>query len=116
MGSRPQAPKASTYRLRPELQSALDRISTHLDRTKNKIVNQAVAEYLEKTGYRLRDDIEDSLESLRAYRAKDPNFEADIKRFAEAEASLAGADEHEGRVQSQPEPSLSREIQEMIHA
>lgn len=42
------APKASTIRLQPELQSALDKISDHLGRPKNKLVNQAVAEFFGK--------------------------------------------------------------------
>lgn len=114
--SAPKTPKASTIRLKPELQSALDRISDHLDRPKNKIVNQAVAEFLEKTGYQLRDDIESTLEDLRAYRSKDPNFEDAIERFADAEATHAAEDPHEGKPQSNSRQSLSHEIQELIHA
>jgi predicted transcriptional regulator len=110
-----KAPKASTIRLKPELQSALDRISDHLDRPKNKLVNQAVAEFLEKTSFRLREDIEDTLENLRAYRAKDPNFEADIDRFAEAEAAYGSEDTHEGKMDDSVH-SLSKEIRELIHA
>lgn len=45
--SKIKAPKASTIRFKSELQTALDRISDHLDRPKNKLVNQAVAEFLE---------------------------------------------------------------------
>lgn len=57
-----------------------------------------MAEFLEKTSLRLRDDIENTLENLRAYRAEVPNFEANIERFAEAEASLAADDDHEGNI------------------
>lgn len=114
--TRTKAPKASTIRLKPELQTALDQISNHLDRPKNKIVNQAVAEFLEKTSYRLRDNIEGTLENLRAYRRKDPNFEADIERFVEAEAAHAEDDAHEGKNLSASNHSLTHEIQELIHA
>jgi len=86
------ATKASTMRLKPELQSALDNISAQLNRPKNKIVNQAVAEYLEKTSYKLRDDIEGTLQKLRAYRSKDPSFEADIERFSDGEAAYSRDD------------------------
>lgn len=113
---RTKAPKASTIRLKPELQTALDRISNHLDRPKNKLLNQAVAEFLERTSYRLRDDIDGTLENLRAYRSKDPSFEADIERFAEAEAAHANEDAHEGTPQPTAKQSLTREIQELIHA
>ena len=110
-----KAPKASTIRLRPELQAALDKISNHLERPKNKLVNQAVAEFLEKTSFRLREDIEDTLENLRAYRAKDPNFEADIERFAAAEAAYASEDTHEAKMDDSVH-SLSKEIRDLIHA
>lgn len=114
--TRTKAPKASTIRLKPELQSALDRISDHLDRPKNKIVNQAVAEFLEKTSFQLRDDIESTLENLRAYRSKDANFEAEIERFVDSEARHVAEDPHEGTPQSASSQSLSHEIRELIHA
>lgn len=110
---RRKAPKASTIRLKPELQTALDRISNHLNRPKNKLVNLAVAELLEKTSFQLRDDIEGTIESLRAYRAKDPDFEADIERFVEAEAANLTEDPYEWEV-DQSGQSLSSEIRELI--
>ena len=110
-----RATKASTMRLKPELQSALDNISAQLDRPKNKIVNQAVAEYLEKTSYKLQDDIEGTLQKLRAYRSKDPSFEADIERFADGEAAYSSDDTHEGKMDDSVH-SLSKEIQQLIHA
>jgi len=114
--TRTRAPKASTIRLKPELQTALDRISNHLDRPKNKIVNQAVAEFLEKTSYQLRDDIESTLENLRTYRQNDPNFEADIERFADSEAMHAAEDAHEGKSRSTSSQSLTHEIHELMDA
>ena len=114
--TRTRAPKASTIRLKPELQTALDRISNHLDRPKNKIVNQAVAEFLEKTSYQLRDDIEGTLENLRTYRQNDPNFEADIERFADSEAMHAAEDAYEGKFRSTSSQSLTHEIHELIDA
>lgn len=110
------APKASTIRLRPELQSALDAISNHLDRPKNKIVNQAVAEFLEKTTFRLKDDLEGTLRKLNAYRIKDPHFETEIERFVVAESTGAAADNHEGQVRSKAHSPLKSEIRDMIHA
>jgi len=108
--------KASTIRLQPELQSALNKISNHLDRPKNKLVNQAVAEFLERTTSRLQGDLQDTLQKLHAYRDKDPSFEADIERFASAESSHAAQDAHEGDFQADSGQSLSKEIQELIHA
>jgi predicted DNA-binding protein len=113
---RPKTTKASTVRLNPDLQSALDEISGHLGKTKNKIVNEALADYLEKSGYQLRNDIDGTLQKLRAYRSKDPSFEADIERFASAESAHAKDDSHEGSIEMKSEQSLSHEIQELIHA
>jgi len=114
--ARPKATKASTVRLNPNLQSALDKISGHLGKTKNKIVNEALADYLEKSGYQLRNDIDGTLQELRAYRSKDPSFESDIERFAAAESAHAKDDAHEGSIVMKSEQSLSHEIQELIHA
>lgn len=50
-----------------------------------------------KTSYHLRDDIEGTLENLRAYRRKDPNFEAGIERLVEAESTHTDEDAHEGK-------------------
>jgi predicted transcriptional regulator len=110
------APKASTIRLKPELRSALHSVSVHLNRPKNKLVNQAVAEFLERTTFKLRDDLEGTLQKLRDYRREDPTFEADIERFVAAESSLAAEDAHEGEIQSSSAPSLTKEIQDLIHA
>jgi predicted nucleotidyltransferase/predicted transcriptional regulator len=112
-----KTPKASTIRLKPELQSALDKISKHLDRPKNKIVNQAVAEYLEKTSLKLRDDIEDTLQNLQIYRQQDPNFEDTIERFVVAEASLAEKAPHKSTKTSEthsPTQVFPPSIQELI--
>ncbi len=111
----PKATKASTVRLNPNLQSALDTISGHLGKTKNKIVNEALADYLEKSGFQLRNDIDGTLQKLRAYRSKDPNYNADIERFAKDESAHAAKDAHEGSVQIKSKQSLSHEIQELIH-
>ena len=115
-GSSRKAAKPSTVRLDPNLQPALDNLSNTLGKTKNKIFNEAVADYLEKSGFQLRSDLEATLEQLRAYRAKDPNFEADIEAFAASEASLAHKDEHEGRIQAKSESSLSHDTQNLMHA
>ena len=113
---RAPASKASTIRLQPELQSALDEISGHLGRPKNKLVNQAVAEFLEKTTFRLRDDLEGTLEKLRAYRRRDPDYEAEIERFVLAESSLSAGDAFEGKARSASDQTLAKEIHDLIHA
>jgi predicted transcriptional regulator len=113
---RTKAVKASTIRLKPELQSALDAISEHLNRPKNKIVNEAVAEFLEKTTIRMHNDIEETLQNLHKYRAQDPSFEDAIEGFAVAESTCANEDAHEGKAYPASGQTLSHEIQDLLHA
>jgi predicted nucleotidyltransferase len=64
------ARKASIFRLDPAAQSALAQLSQLLGRPMNKLVNEAVRDYLLKTSPRER-ELEGTLASLRAYRARD---------------------------------------------
>jgi len=64
------ARKASIFRLDPEAQSALAHLSRLLGRPMNKLVNEAVRDYLLKTSQKER-ELEGTLASLRAYRERD---------------------------------------------
>jgi predicted nucleotidyltransferase len=63
--------KASIFRLDPDSQSALSHLSRLLGRPMNKLVNEAVRDYLLKTSEKER-ELEGTLASLRAYRERDP--------------------------------------------
>src|SRR5882757_9055436 len=62
--------KASIFRLDPDTQSALAHLGRLLDRPMNKLVNEAVRDYLLKTSQKER-ELEGTLASLRAYRERD---------------------------------------------
>ena len=62
----------------------------------NRLVNEAVGEYLEGRAASMQADLEETLRRLRAYRKSDPDFEGAITTFAEAEADLAAEDPVEG--------------------
>lgn len=111
------SPGGSSISLQPELAPALNAASAQLGWSRRKIVNQALAEFLAKATPQLRHDLEGTLQKLRAYRSKDPDFESAIERFAEAEAEATRVNEdaHEGRPHSSSEQSLSEEIRELIH-
>jgi predicted nucleotidyltransferase/predicted transcriptional regulator len=64
------ASKASIFRLDSEAQTALGHLSKLLGRPMNKLVNEAVRDYLLKATVKER-DIEGTLASLRAYRERD---------------------------------------------
>jgi hypothetical protein len=63
----------------------------------NRMVNEAVGEYLESRSAAAEADLEETLRRVRAYRKTDPNFEEVISRFAEAEAALAREDPAQGK-------------------
>jgi hypothetical protein len=70
----------------------------------NRMVNEAVGEYLESRAASVEAGLEETLHRIRLYRKADPNFEAAISKFAEAEAALAGEDPVEGKTASAPSP------------
>ena len=62
--------KASIFRLDADTQAALTHLSRLLGRPMNKLVNEAVRDYLLKTSLKER-ELEGTLASLRAYRERD---------------------------------------------
>ena len=58
----------------------------------NRLVNEAVHDYLDVQAALLENDLEATLQRVKAYRAADPDFEHAIARFAEAEAEHAAED------------------------
>ncbi|MEA3109334.1 MAG: uncharacterized protein QOI88_3939 [Gammaproteobacteria bacterium] len=62
--------KASIFRLDPDAQAALVNLGRLLGRPMNKLVNEAVRDYLLKTSPKER-ELEGTLASLRAYRERD---------------------------------------------
>lgn len=80
--------KASTFRLDPVEQERLRLLSKLLRTPMNRLVNEAVAAYVERRSKTVEKDLKESLERIWAYRERDPDFEQAIAAFAEAEASL----------------------------
>ncbi len=107
--------KTSTHRLETKLEAALDHLSEITRRTKNSLINEAVRNLVEKRGLELENELEQTLEKLRAYRQKDPDFEEAIDAFARAEVAGAGEDPLEGVI-SGPQGAVQSEIRELFHA
>lgn len=80
--------KATTYRIDPVVQAGLATLSQVLGRPLNQLVNEAVRDYVTRRSREVEMDLEATLESLRAYRRSDPNFERAIADYVDAEASL----------------------------
>jgi len=90
---------ATTFRLDPRLQQGLSLLGQIRRLPLNRMVNEAVGEYLESRSAAVEADLEETLHRVRAYRKADPNEDA-ISRFAEAEAALAREDPAKGKTVS----------------
>lgn len=109
------ARKASTHRLDPEVQTALDRLSRLMGKPKNRLINEAVKSYVQQTSLEMERKLEGALEALRTYRQRDPDFEHSIDAFAAAEAQAAHGDPAEGSLQA-PEGPVQAEVRRLLHA
>jgi ribosomal protein S11/predicted transcriptional regulator len=78
---------ATTFRLKSELQAALQSLSKLRKRPMNILVNEAVKTYLDQNLPNVENELEGVLAKLRAYRKSDPDFEKAIDAFAEAEVT-----------------------------
>ncbi len=86
------ARKVTPVRLAPELRQGLEMLQSVLKKPVNKLINEAVEGYLERRTAEAASDLEAVLDRIKAYRSTAPKFEADILRFAAAEAE-SGADD-----------------------
>lgn len=80
--------KATTYRIDSIVQAGLSELSRVLGRPQNQLVNEAVRDFVARRVKQVEVDLEATLESLRAYRQSDPNFDRAIADYVDAEASL----------------------------
>ena len=108
--------KASTFRLHEDVQAGLDLISQIQHRPKNKLVNEAVAEYVTRHAQQTGDALENTLKRVNAYRQADPGFERAIDAFVDAEASYGqGEDPMEGEAAPSKGP-LTQALRQLIDA
>jgi predicted DNA-binding protein len=109
------ATKASTHRLDPEVQTALDHLSKVLRRPKNRLMNEAIKLYVQQRSREVEQELETILQELRVYRQKDPDFDKAIDAVVHGEVQLAGEDPLEGRSASVA-GRVQAEIQNLLHA
>ena len=107
--------RASTHRLKSEVQAGLDNLSKALRRPKNKLINEAVHVYVQQKSREVEQEMEASLRALRTYRKRDPDFEKVIDDFVAAEVSQAGRDPLEGQIIA-PVGAVQSEIRNLRHA
>lgn len=108
--------KASTFRLHEDLQAGLELISQLQHRPKNKLVNEAVAEYVTRHALQTEGELKAVLRSLKSYRASDPDFNSAIAAFADAEATHGKDDDPmEGQPVSSVGP-VTQKLRQLLHA
>ena len=78
---------AFTLRIDTQERNALKHLSKIEGRPINQLLNEAIKIFLRQKGRKER-SLEASLESLDAYRKKDPGFKRAIAAFVDAEATL----------------------------
>lgn len=107
--------KASTHRLKPDLQAGLEFLSKALHRPKNKLMNEAVELFVREKSRELEQNLEVTLRALRAYRKKDPHFEKAIGDFVDAEAIGSGQDPLNGHMVAAA-GTVQSELRNLLHA
>ncbi len=88
---------ATTFRIDPVVKAGLSKLSALMHKSLNHLANEAIREYVARRTLEVEDELESTLEDLRAYRKSDPNFEQAIAEVVEAEMT-AKHDPAEGRV------------------
>lgn len=99
--------KATTFRIDSTVNSGLVKLSKNLGKSLNKLVNEALAEFVVKRSLEVENDLEATLADLRAYRKSDPKFNRAITAFVEAEAT-GTHDPAEGHIVSRVGPTESK--------
>lgn len=105
--------KATTFRLDPRFQKGLALLGEVRRVPLNRLVNEAVGEYLEARAATIEAELEETLRRVKAYRLADPDFESSISKFAEAEAESATEDPVEGQTTRAKGPA-QRLVRELI--
>lgn len=90
--------RAKTLRLRPEFEVGLGILKDVLRKPINKMVNEAVGEYIERRAAEVEADLYGVLGKLKAYKRADQKFAAARAQFVEAEARHGADDPVEGVV------------------
>lgn len=88
--------KATTIRIAPLVQKRLELLAQLRGAPLNRLVNAAVAQYVDNGLTEAEAGLTGLLEKVRASRRDDPDFESSIADFVAAEASLAAQDPVEG--------------------
>lgn len=96
--SNEDAVRTKTLRLQPSYEKGLVILKRVLKMPINKMVNEAVGEYIQRRTAEVESEFTTTLEQLHAYRLADPDFVAARQAFIEGEALHGKDDPMEGRI------------------
>jgi len=97
-GSNEGAVRTKTLRLQPSYEKGLVFLKRVLKMPINKMVNEAVGEYIQRRTAEVESELTTTLAQLHAYRLADPDFVAARQAFIEGEALYGKDDPMEGRI------------------
>lgn len=109
--------KTTTVRLAPESLAAVELLrSASKGKTMplNKIVNQALIEFVDRGVARLKFDAEETLRRLTTYRKSDPGFRRAMVQFVDAEARHGATDPMEGTLIETPAGPALKMVRELL--
>ncbi len=90
--------RTKTLRLAPLFEEGLAMLKGVLHKPINKMVNEAVGEYIARRTTEVETQLTTTLDELKAYRLADPEFSTARQAFIEAEARYGKEDPMEGRL------------------
>jgi predicted transcriptional regulator len=90
---------ATTFRIDPVLKAGLTKLSKLQHQSLNHLANEAIAEFVARRILEVENELQSTLEDLRAYRKNDPHFERAIEDVVDAEVATPD-DPAEGTVVS----------------
>ena len=97
-GSNEDAVRTKTLRLQPSYEKGLVILKRILKMPINKMVNEAVGEYIQRRTAEVESELTTTLAQLHEYRLADPDFVAARRAFIEGEALYGKDDPMEGRI------------------
>jgi predicted transcriptional regulator len=106
----PVAVKVTTLRLAQPLHRKLELLQQVLGKPLNKLVNEAIDDYVERRTAEVEIDLQETLQRIKAARKKDPTFKRAIAEFVAAEARYAKSDPVEGTLVHTAEPGPAQSL------
>jgi predicted transcriptional regulator len=106
----------TTVRLEPRVSQGLKMLQVLTNRPANKILNEALKQYIDRRTASTEASLEAVLARLREYRLSDPGFRKAISAFVDAEATLGKSDPAEGTVITEEAGPAVTAVRDLLRA